>query len=145
MTLIFQIYVVTVFEALGALCTSFALARCRNGKYLFGFDIGSHSGLIPVLKAIFHGFRILDLRKSGMENNACFVLRSHIHDTPDVLVYDKKFFLTFNGRKSRLVIGPHILEFLFLLLILIKENWDCGFSWVYHSQGHTVLETVSWA
>lgn len=40
----------------------------------------------------------------GIENNASFVLKSHIHDTPDVLVYDKKF-LSFRGRKQRLEIG----------------------------------------
>lgn len=77
----------------------------------------------------------MDLQNSGIENNACFVLKTHIHDTPDVLVYDKKIFLTLKGRKHRLVIGTHPF-----LVFIVTKNWDCGFSWVYHAQVRRVLE-----
>lgn len=66
---------------------------------------------------------------------ACFVLRTHVHDMPDVLVYGKKISLTLKGRKHRLVIGTH--PFLFFI---VTKNWDCGFSWLNHTQVRRVLE-----
>lgn len=69
-----------------------------------------------------------NLQNSGIENNACLVLKSYVHDTPDVLVYDlkkqkTKLFFALNGRKHRLLLRTHLS-----LLLSLTKNWDCGFS-----------------
>lgn len=89
MTIIFQNYLVTIFEALRALHSYSALAQFRNGKYL---DLILKIILVSFLsdEQFFMGSNSWNLQKSGIENSACSVLKSYVRDTPDVLVYDKK-------------------------------------------------------
>lgn len=76
-----------IFEALRVLHSYSALAHFRNGKYL---DLILEVTLVSFLpyEQFFMGSNSWNSQKSGIENNACSVLKNYVQDTPDVLVCD---------------------------------------------------------